>query len=196
MEKLVYFEYEGTIYAASIVMRKYGGALLPDGTLIKGNFLVHGKPKILVSPVKIDQYLDRPKNLVKHANIQKATLAKEIKEEALCKLVKQRLHDYYVRLYQNRHGAMGIIQKRQYDIAMEREVKGKVDPLPEPKKNKKSNVSGRQAMQSHHDYYVMLFREKGGKLNSGEQTNYDLAMQREHDGEVDLLLEPKNNIPQ
>lgn len=38
------------------------------------------------------------------------------------------------------------------------------------------------SMQRHHDYYVFLYRESHGKLQSGDMAQYELAMQREHDG--------------
>lgn len=38
------------------------------------------------------------------------------------------------------------------------------------------------SMQRHHDYYVFLHREEHGNLNNGDMAQYNLAMQREHDG--------------
>jgi hypothetical protein len=44
------------------------------------------------------------------------------------------------------------------------------------------------AMQRHHNYYVRLFRKLGDTIDPGDRRNYDLAMQREKDGEVKPLI--------
>ena len=41
--------------------------------------------------------------------------------------------------------------------------------------------------QRHHDCYVRLYREKGGKMNLDDQVEYMLAMKRERRGEVKPL---------
>jgi hypothetical protein len=49
------------------------------------------------------------------------------------------------------------------------------------------NDKDRDAKQRHHDYYVTLKRQ--GQLKSEDEAQYELAMQRERDGEVDPLPE-------
>lgn len=43
--------------------------------------------------------------------------------------------------------------------------------------------------QRHHDFYVSLYRQKGGKLNPEDMLNYESAMERERTGKVQPLPE-------